>query len=232
MGKPLIGITPQFDPKTGHQWIRPQYIEAILKSGGLPILLMQYENSDETADLLDSLGGILFSGGEDIHPKRYGEEVDSECGEIVESRDNFELSLYMEAIKINIPILGICRGLQLINVAAGGTLYQHINGHSKGIRHDVSIKKDSLLFEIFGFETINTNSYHHQAIRKTAPPMIAAAWSNTADSGEIIEAIYDSRALFNVSVQWHPENMYTEDEYSHKLFDAFVSAAASFKKTR
>lgn len=228
MKKPLIALTPQYNQDTNRTWMRPEYTDAILKSGGIPVLLEQYSDPEVIAEICDVLDGVLFTGGDDVHPKYYGEEVLPECGEITEKRDIFELALYAEAVRRDMPIFGICRGIQLIAVGAGGTLYQHVPAHS-AVRHDVEITRGTLFHDIIGADVINTNSYHHQAVKTTGPRMIAAAYSNVEESGRLIEAIYDPSARFNASVQWHPENMYNDDEHSRKLFAAFVSACAGYK---
>ena len=225
---PLIGLTPQYDLKKDRIWMRHEYTDSITSSGALPLLLVQYVNRGDISAIADLLDGVLFTGGDDIHPRRYGEEVEPGCGEIAEARDGFELALYAEAVRRDMPVFGICRGIQLINVGAGGTLYQHIDGHSHGV-HEVRIERDSLFYDILGCETIMTNSYHHQAVKTPAPCMRAAAYADVKESVKTIEAIWVPEMTFNASVQWHPENTYTEDEYSQKLFDAFVSACAAYK---
>lgn len=223
--RPLIGLTPSHDAEKNRVWLRPEYARAILGAGAVPVLLLQYPGMSDIAATAARLDGVLFTGGDDVHPKYYGEAVDPKCGEISEERDIFELGLYGEAVKLGLPIFGICRGIQLINVAAGGTLYQHIEGHARGVAHTVTLDRNSLFYDILGKEEIVTNSYHHQAVKAPAPSMVAAG-----ESGGVIEAIYDPDAAFNASVQWHPENMYKDDENSRKLFAAFVSACTAYMK--
>lgn len=231
MKKPLIGLTPQYDAENNRIWMRPQYTDSLLSSGGIPIILEQITAKNYISEICCQLDGILFTGGVDVNPYRYGEITSPECGTISDARDEFELALYNEAQNRNIPIFGICRGIQLINVAAGGTLIQHIPNHMN-VTHEVRLVRDSMLYSIIGKETIITNSFHHQAVKNPAANMTACAWSDPEDSG-IIEAICDESAeFFNLSVQWHPEYTYNEDENSKKLFDAFVSAASSYEAAK
>lgn len=223
-------MTPQFDPGDKKRiWMRPQYSTACLRSGGIPILTEQLNDADYIENILSTCDGILFTGGVDINPKYYGEDVLPECGSIADERDEFELPLYKAAAERDMPIFGICRGIQLINVGAGGSLIQHIPAHN-GSEHDVEIKRDSLFYDILKRDRIHTNSWHHQAVKVPAPNMIASGWSDVPETGRIIEAIYDPHARFNAAVQWHPENMYynDNDECSKLLFDAFISACTEY----
>lgn len=229
MRKPIIGLTPQYDTEENTIWMRHQYTDALTKSGAITMLLVQYAERENISELCDNLDGILFSGGGDVDPAVYGEERLPECGEPSKLRDDFELALYEEAVKRDMPIFGICRGIQLINVGAGGTLFQHVDGNMS-VRHSIEIARGSLLYDIIGAESVEVNSYHHQAVKAPAPNMTAAAWSDVPECKErnLIECIYDKNARFNLSVQWHPENMYPDDEYSRRLFDAFVKACREY----
>jgi putative glutamine amidotransferase len=231
MKKTLIGLTPQYDAKTNRIWMRHEYTDSLIAAGGLPVLLTQYAGSDEIAAVCDRLDGILFTGGVDIHPRFYGEETEPGCGEIAEIRDIFELALYKEAVCRSMPVFGICRGIQLINVGSGGTLHQHIPGH-QDVRHTVRIERGSLIYDIIGSETIMTNSYHHQAVKITAPYLKNAAYSDIPESGPVCEAVWAPDMPFCAAVQWHPENTYNEDMYSRRLFSAFVSACAAFSASK
>lgn len=232
MKNPIIGLTPQYDNQKNHIWMRHQYTDSITLSGGLPVLLVQYANQSDISAAADLLDGVLFTGGVDIHPKYYGEEVMPGCGEISGVRDIFELALYAEAVKRNMPIFGICRGIQLINVGAGGTLYQHIGGHSDGVFHTVRIERDSMLHDILKTDTLSVNSYHHQAVKIPGPCMKEAAYTEGNNFEKITEAIASPEMFFNISVQWHPEYTYHDDEYSRRLFSAFVSACDTYRKNK
>ncbi len=228
MKRPVIGLTPQYDAKNDHTWMRPQYHESLRKAGALSVLLLQYTDPADTFELLDDLDGILFTGGGDLDPARYGEAKEPECGEPTLVRDAFEFPLYAECVRRGMPILGICRGIQLMNVAAGGTLWQHKPAHH-AVNHPITVKKDSLFYSIFGKEEIMVNSYHHQAVKDVAPRYRACCYSHVPESGKLIEAIYAPDApYFDAGVQFHPENMYDESEDARKIFAAFVDACKRY----
>lgn len=220
--KPLIGITPQHDAESNHTWMREQYPRAIALAGGIPVVLEQ-ETDAETLDALCAhLDGVLFSGGPDVHPRYYGAEVEPECGFINDARDAFEMALYSVAERHGLPMLGICRGIQFMNVAAGGTLYQHVPGHSD-VRHPVTVLEGSLLHGYIGKTAFTTNSYHHQLVRDVAPGCIACAWS---EDGQRIEGIERPGGIFWLGIQWHPEYPAMEREpEASAIFSAFVRAA-------
>ncbi|MGL4391939.1 MAG: gamma-glutamyl-gamma-aminobutyrate hydrolase family protein [Fusobacteriaceae bacterium] len=218
--KPLIGITMfnEYNQK-GYRYnsLSAAYVESVEKSGGIPVLIpVSAENLSK--EYIESLDGIIFSGGEDVSPLYFGENPVKELGVVDTMRDECEKKLYEEAIKKNMPILGICRGCQAVNVYAGGNLYQDIpsqvkNAHShspSGIRrdekfHNIKINKNSMLYEIFGAESIGINSYHHQSVKKLADCFKVTA---TSDDG-IIEA-YEMKNMeenFIMGIQWHPEGM-------------------------
>lgn len=225
MKRPIIGLTPQYDREKNRIWMRHQYTDAISLAGGLPLLLVQYEDPEEISAAADTLDGVLFTGGVDIHPKYYGENVLPECGEISETRDMFELALYKQAVLSNMPVFGICRGIQLINVGCGGTLHQHIEGHS-GVFHKIAIQRGGMLHDIIGSDSITVNSYHHQAVKVNGPGFNIDAYS---EDDAIIEAVSSPSASFHLAVQWHPENTYHDDEYSKRLFSAFVTACGAYR---
>ena len=222
MKKPVIGLTPPRDTKTDRIYMNRRYTDAITASGGLPITLVHYRDSADISAAVGLLDGILFTGGVDIHPKHYGEEIQPECGEIDEIRDAFELAIYTEAFSRSIPIFGICRGAQLVNVGGGGTLWQHISGHSHGVSH--KIKLTGLLRDIMETDNITVNSYHHQAVMRCAPSLEICA-----QTSDFTEAICSPHAPFCLAVQWHPEVSWHEDAYSRKLFAAFVTACISYR---
>ena len=238
MKKPIIGITPQFDTSQNlsrlqRLHISTTYFDAVEKAGGIPVMLPWQDNKDDLARVAEAFDGIIFSGGNDISPLLYGENVLEECGDITPARDKSELLLAKFVYEKGIPTLGICRGCQVINVAMGGTLYQDIpsqfNGEETIIHsqktivgnypsHRLKISKDSCLYDCFGKEEILVNSFHHQAVKRLAPNLTASAY---AEDG-LIEAIEcATKKRFYLGVQWHPEMM-NEDEDSLKLFRYFV----------
>ena len=227
--KPLIGLTPQYDTEKDRAWMGRAYCDAILAAGGLPVTLGTCPDPAVLSALCEQLDGILFTGGPDIHPNRYGEEVLPECGAISEVRDAMELALYREAMERDLPLFGICRGVQTMNVAAGGTLYQDIGPHPVGVMHNVHTTKGSILHGMIGEETFSVNSFHHQAVKQPAPGCVSAA----VNEDGITEAIeMPGRNRFWLGVQWHPERLYTDDPHAMVLFSRFVSACAAFAEER
>ncbi len=232
--KPIIGITPRYHAESGNIWMNSQYTHAVLQAGGIPVILEQFTDADTLNDLCRMLDGIIFTGGVDLHPHRYGEEVLPICGAITEVRDAYEFAVYAAVKKYRLPILGICRGIQFMNVAEGGTLYQdidslveHAQPHKDGVHHTVYLdQKKTRLSEILGAETteFDTNSYHHQAVKQPAPTCIVSA--RTGDG--VIEAIEKPGERFWIGVQWHPEFLLPEDIHAAALFRALITSAAAY----
>ena len=220
--KPMIGITPQYDNYLGNNRISPFYAKAIEESGGIPFILPYTRNKDLIKETVSRLDGILFSGGTNIDPRKYGEEATENCGNIEFERDIFELELCRAATENDKSILGVCRGCQLITVAAGGTLCQHIEKHSQSedrhiTSHSVSIVKDTPLHKILGAEITDVNSFHHQVVKTTGELKIAAFGEDS-----IIEAVYMPGKKFHLGIQWHPERMYSTNIHAKLIFDAFI----------
>ncbi len=191
------------------------YIEAIKNTGGIPILSdPSYKGLED--ELIDIVQGIVLTGGGDVAPHFYGEDPHPETKYIDEKRDEFEIKILKKGVQKGLPIFGICRGIQLINVAFGGKLYQDLPNHTYNKNHMVNLKEDSFLKDIFKKDKIEVNSYHHQAINKVAPNFDIIA--KTDD--DIIEAIIlKDKEKFVLGVQWHPERMY---EAFKKLFKKFI----------
>ncbi len=223
--RPLIGITPSVNSENFIR-MRPAYLDSVWNGGGLPVFLSYTTDPQKLSEYAEQFDGFLFSGGVDVDPKYYGEEKMFDSVDICAARDDFELALF-EAVKdTGKPIFGICRGIQLINVALGGTLYQHMEGHSqkeKGTVREqhVAVAEGSLLEKIVGKKDIKVNSFHHQAIKDVAPSLLSAG---EADDG-FCEAVWSPSHPFLLAVQWHPELFSTLDESSSSLFRAFVDAA-------
>jgi len=222
--QPLIGITPQYEIGRERAWIRSSYTGAVIRAGGIPVLLDQYEDKAVMEALLPRLDGILFTGGVDLNPKLYGEEIDPKCGEIADVRDAFEQKLMEVVEQYDIPVFGICRGIQSLNVLCGGSLHQHIDNH-QSVRHDVEITEGTRLHTIIGKTKINANSFHHQCVKVPAPGLIVTAH---AEDGTI-EAIERPGERFFVGVQWHPELLSANEEDHHALFCAFIGAAREYR---
>ncbi len=234
MEKPIIAITPQYDYKNNFLRIGENYMKAIKCAGGIPVLLPLDINDSEGEQIIDYFDGFLFSGGPDVDPFLFGEETIPEGGVVLPERDSMEMLIFQAAYMANKPILGICRGLQVINIFLGGTIYQDIKsqyisntllGHyqksaNEVETHNVNIERNSLLDTIIGKDIIRVNSFHHQAISRLAPCLRACGLS--ADS--LIEAAYDPCRTFLLGVQWHPEHLYSFNEDHMKIFKAFINA--------
>ena len=204
------------------------YVKAIEENIGIPIIIPILAKID-LKDLVSRLDGLVLTGGGDISPHFYGEENSNEITDVLIERDEFEIELVKEMVKQGKPVLGICRGMQIINIAFGGTIYKEINHLESttnehwqtkpGMKpaHLIHIEKNSILYDIFG-KKVYVNSFHHQAIKKVANGFKVTAWS----SDDVIEAIEKEGKSFILGVQWHPEEM-TEIEYDmSKLFNEFI----------
>ena len=239
--KPIIGVTPQFDSEHNRIKIETAYFKAIKEAGGIPILLPLHNNASDLKELVEHLDGIIFSGGPDVHPQYFGEDPIPECGVIVEERDELELNLVEIVMEKGIPILGICRGIQTINIALGGDIYQDIKTQTDfDIRiahyqkskdsiatHRVSIVPETLLSRIISEEQILVNSFHHQSVREVAESLTVAAYSNDG----LVEAVTKEDYPFFLAVQWHPEELFATDKYAQQIFLEFVNAASIKQKT-
>ena len=231
MKKVIIGLTPQGDAQKGYN-TSTDYITAILALGALPIVLPSTLDDDRLGEALSLCDGILFTGGPDVRPSIFGEEIIPSCGAINDERDAFELKLYALAIAENKSILGICRGLQVMNIAEGGNIYQDIYSQSgtklvhhtlDGVRatHIVEISDEEILKTVaFSSRSFSTNSFHHQSLKDLAPNYSAFAFS----SDGLIEGAYRPDKRFVVGVQWHPEkNFDASSDFSRVLVD-FVNS--------
>jgi putative glutamine amidotransferase len=213
------------------------YRQSILHAGGEPRIL---DSSMPVEEALAGIGGLMLTGGGDVAPSRYGEAAHATIEEAEPGRDEFEIALVGAARSRNLPIFAICRGIQVLNVACGGTLVQDIPSQIAGalahslavpqhepyeLAHEVWVDKDSLLAKLMRDrlvdEALEVNSRHHQAVKAVAPGFTATA---TAPDG-VIEAIEDPAARFCLGVQWHPENFFRTGEF-RALFEGFLEASA------
>lgn len=227
--RPLIGITSRYTIDKKLYNLPDAYTKAVQRNGGTPIILPPLFDIDQD-QLLNLVDGIIFSGGLDVDPILYGEQPHPKQGYISPLRDTFEFSLAKKAIAGDKPVLGICRGLQVINAAAGGTLIQDIGSQVKDSikhrqeaetyygTHHVTLEKGSRAHEIFGKERILPNSFHHQACRDPAPGFKV---TGRADDG-VIEVLEIDDPVWKMCVQWHPEHM--DDSVMNKLFKSFIDA--------
>ncbi|MBO5015344.1 MAG: gamma-glutamyl-gamma-aminobutyrate hydrolase family protein, partial [Bacteroidaceae bacterium] len=237
---PMIGLTGNF--RDGDCTLAEGYYQSILKAGGVPVILPPFEETDALISALDSLDGILLTGGADINPLYLGEEPVMELHGINPRRDKQELLLAKLAADRQIPILGICRGIQTMNAAFGGTLYQDIHSQMEGkrIKHDqdldrgyashtVQIEEGSLLHRLFNTDILAVNSFHHQAVKDAASGFRVCARSVDG----VIEAIESTEYKSMLGVQWHPECFILRgDECMMPLFRWLVGEATSFKEAK
>ena len=231
--RPLIGIAPLWYEEKKAFWMRPDYVEGIREEGAVPFVLPLTDDHEALDRLLDKSDGILLTGGYDIDPSLYGEERRPECGPPAPERDAMELYLAKGIRERHVPCLGICRGIQLINVAYGGTLYQDLPTERPGIRHFmeepydavqhyVDIEEDTPLHKLLSLTHLGVNSLHHQAVKELGKGLLPMAYSTDG----LVEAVYDPFHPFLWAVQWHPERSFRTDERSRMIFRAFVQAAS------
>lgn len=209
----------------------PGYLEGIKRAGGVPIILPLSVSEEQIIQVYEICQGFLFTGGHDVDPALYQEEKMACCGTVNRERDALERNIFEMAYRDDKPILGICRGIQLINVLLGGTLYQDLEiQFSKEIQHvmkppyarsvhEVNLIPDTPLRKILGIEKLGVNSYHHQGIKKIADDLEIMA---VATDG-LIEAVYCKQKKFIWAVQWHPEFLYENSRSNMKIFEAFVN---------
>ena len=208
--RPIIGISCGFN-SDGDYFLRRQYCDAVARAGGVPVILPPVPSDVEIAEnVLDSIDGLLLSGGGDIEPERFGvyDYDASLVGEPSPERDAYELALARRAYEYDLPTLGICRGIQTIAVALGGSLHLDISGHMQSQprpepSHEIAIAPGSLICALAGATRDRVNSFHHQAVDRVPDGFVVTARS--PDS--IIEAIESPNRRFYVGVQWHPEHM-------------------------
>ncbi|MEN6349608.1 MAG: gamma-glutamyl-gamma-aminobutyrate hydrolase family protein, partial [Syntrophomonas sp.] len=215
----VIGISASYCNDDKNYYLKEAYVLSVQKAGGIAVILPPLKEMVLIDEYIRCCDAFLFSGGGDIDPVFWGELPEPGLGEIEPLRDSFELALAARVLQLGIPVLGICRGCQLLNVAAGGSLLQDINSSMDHYQnaprdypfHVILIEEDSRLSGILESCSIKVNSFHHQAVKRTGTGMKAVAW---APDGTI-EAIEGENG-FILGVQWHPECLI--DEYSKRLF--------------
>ena len=232
MSKPMIGILPLVDMERESYWMLPGYMKGIEAAGGIPVMLPLTTDYKIIQRLVENFDGFLLTGGQDVSPKLYGEEILSECGQINQQRDEMEQILIKQVIELDKPMLGICRGIQILNAVLGGTLYQDLPMQYSSeidhymmppydrVVHKVILNEKAPLYSILNVKEIGVNSYHHQAIKDLSEKLEIAAVSEDG----IIEGVYMPDKKFVLAMQWHPELSYQVDENSMKIFDIFVNA--------
>lgn len=234
MKTPLIGITASRNNKPDDRLPRA-YSDSVIAAGGAPVLLPTNYPVEAVPELLGRLDGLLLSGGGDVAPTFYPAKDPHLCGDVLPERDTLEMALLKAASQINLPVLGICRGMQVINVSRGGTLYtdipsqfatslQHSTPEENGrdsLVHEVTIESDSKLARILGVTQLKVNSFHHQAALEIGQNLQVVA--NASDG--LVEGVEDRSLRFFYGVQWHPECLQAVAPAHRALFKAFIEAA-------
>lgn len=241
MNKPIIGLTSYQRERGAYCVVVTEYIESVFAAGGIPICIPTIKTDADYEYYMEMLDGIIFTGGADINPACYGEEPLKEVSGIAPAKDEYELGLFGKAYERKMPIFGICRGNQLINVALGGSLYQDINSQIPGsfghypkdtpedeLYHSVKLVEGSKLHGIMGADRLQVNSFHHQAIRTLGKNLVVTAVSKD----NIIEAVESTEDRYLLGVQWHPECLTKRYEIFLKLFSRFVQEAAAYRQDR
>lgn len=230
--KHVIGLVPLMDAARDSLWMLPGYMDGVAAAGGLPLMLPLTADEDDLDRACVLCDGFLFTGGQDVSPRVYGQTPLPQCGETCPRRDAMESGLLRRAMALDKPVLGICRGIQFINAALGGTLWQDLpTQRPSDIRHQqsppydapahaVSLIPDAPLARLLGTDELAVNSYHHQAVRDLAPALRPMAFSPDG----LVEAAYHPGQRFLWAVQWHPEFAWKRSEDALAIFRAFVAA--------
>ncbi len=232
MTRPLIGITLGDGDRPGLHALREDYIRSVEQAGAVPVVLAPVR-PEQAALLLDRLDGVVLSGGADVDPALYGQAPHPKLGRVNRRRDDFELALVREALGRDLPLLAICRGQQVLNVATGGTLLQDIPSELEGasghdapgprweLSHDVQLSPHSSLRAILGRDTVGVNSFHHQALDRLGDGLEV---SGHCPGDGVVEAVEMPSRRFVVGVQWHPESLWNRQGSFQALFDAHAEA--------
>ena len=230
--KPVVGVVPLFDEDRDSLWMLPGYLDGLHKAGALGMVFPLEMEEADALQLLSMCDGLLMTGGHDVDPSLYKEEKLPQCGPVCTRRDRLEGWLFRRALETDLPVLGICRGIQLMNVLMGGTLYQalpmqlgkEVNHHGHAPYdvpvHGVCVLEGTPLYTLAGQDRLEVNSYHHQGIRALAPGLRPMA---LADDG-LVEAVWAPGHRFVWAVQWHPEFAFRKDPQCAALFGAFAGA--------
>lgn len=233
MAKKRIALSPLWDEEKNSVCMRQTYLHALRESGAVPVILPLHVPAEDAIELLDLCGGLVLTGGPDLHPSLFGEEVRPACGSICQARDVLEQALYRHALEREMPILGICRGIQSINVFQGGSLYQDIPTEAPSdIIHNCEPPYDRVIHQVtltgpirdlLGIDRLGVNSIHHQAVNELGQDLEVMARSEEG----LVEAVRHTGKPFVWGVQWHPEFSFQVDEHSRKIVKAFVDTCTS-----
>lgn len=234
LDKPVIALTSSYmcNEQTEKVFLPNNYLDAIRHFGAIPVLIPTKASQEEIELLLGQCDGLLLTGGNDITPSLYGEEIWNDSVEPAPERDDMEMRLCAIAVGRQMPMLGICRGIQLMNVCFGGTLYQDLpTQYDSEVNHrmeppdhrtchDCVLDTGSPIYSAVGLQNIQVNSHHHQAIKDPAPCFAIAGRC----SDGVIEAVWRPDLRFCWAVQWHPEKIWDIEPSSAKIFEAFINA--------
>lgn len=228
--RPRIGVTTYHrdNPDRPRFFLPAAYVDAVRGAGGLPLLLPPGDEAAE--EILAHLDGVIFTGGGDIHPRRFGGDPHPHHYSICDERDEFELRLIRGALDAELPTFAICRGTQVLNVALGGDLHGHLpdvvgdhvahrESQEQHALHRVAVAPGSRLAEVLEVESLEIASWHHQAVNRLGEGLRAVAWADDAT----VEALELESAPWLLAVQWHPE-LQLEEEAQRRLFAAFVDS--------
>ncbi len=239
--QPVIGVSGSIEAKERKQYILRAYLKSVLRAEAIPVLLSMDMNEEQITACLARMDGLMLAGGNDVDPMLFGESPVPTLKQVNPLRDRFEIRLIRAAYRLDMPVFAICRGIQTLNVAMGGSLYQDLptqyatpDGesailHAQSARahhpsHRVTLAESAPLRALYGSDTLMVNSLHHQAIKTIAAPLTVCA---TAEDG-VIEAVYDATKPFVLGVQWHPERM----EKGGPLFAAFTKACVEYAQAK
>lgn len=239
--RPIIGITCCYDEAQRKYTLGEDYILAVQAAGGVPFIIPHINDEQNISEILNAIDGVLLSGGGDLDPFFFGEEPLPQNGFIDPDRDRLEILITKMALEIGMPILGICRGMQVMNVAAGGTIYQdismaldkHIQHQQQAPRwyptHNINIVEDSLLHGMLQKKVIRVNSFHHQILSLIGKNFMV---SSTANDGVVESIEHIDRKKFVLGVQFHPENIYMKYSLFLHIFTEFVQTSAQFLSSK
>lgn len=232
MGKPIIGIIPLVDAEKESYWMLPGYMKGIEQAGGIPVMLPLTSDKEELRQLADTFDGFLLTGGQDVSPSVYRQILSDKCGELCGARDEMEEYLFNLVLEQDKPMLGICRGIQIMNALMGGTLYQDLpTEHPSAVKHrqsppydapchSVELVAGSQLYDLLQTDRLMVNSCHHQAVKELAPGLEVMAVSEDG----LVEAVCAKEKSFVWAVQWHPEFSFLSDASSRAIFQRFVQS--------
>lgn len=231
----VIGITCDWGEDLRHK-AHDEYVQAVSKAGGIPFLIPTVEPS-LSREIYERLDGIIFSGGDDVDPSHFGEEPQVHLGRITPERDAFELALARLALEGPKPVLAICRGLQVVNIAAGGDVYQDLAGITTQLHrqqaprwygtHRVRLDRKSRLFSLLQKESFRVNSFHHQGVRRVGAGLKAVGWTEDG-LVEAVESREEDKMI--IGVQWHPECSWNKDPLAESLFLHLIQEAQRRKE--